>query len=257
MPELNSQSRLKLKCIACEALARIVYYCAAYSPHTIDVSLLQIGLHDTPHKLRQSLQDEIDKTLAGDYDALLLAYGLCGKATEGITARDIPIVMPRAHDCITLFLGSRERYDEQFSLCPGTYWYSQDYLERSGRYGSAVGLGAGLSDRAETYAEYVKKYGQDNADYLMQVMSAWQTHYQRAAMIDMGIIQDDAVETRATKEAQSHGWVYERIQGDIILIRRLLNADWNTDFLTLPPGCRVKMAGPGDIIQAVKGNEGE
>lgn len=40
------------------------------------------------------------------------------------------LVIPRAHDCITLYLGSRQRYLEQFNARPGTYWYSLDYLER-------------------------------------------------------------------------------------------------------------------------------
>ena len=35
-----------------------------------------------------------------------------------LIARHTPIVMPRAHDCITLYLGSRERYQAQFERHP-------------------------------------------------------------------------------------------------------------------------------------------
>ncbi len=37
---------MKLKCLGCEALARIVYLCAAQSPHIVDVELFQLGLHN-------------------------------------------------------------------------------------------------------------------------------------------------------------------------------------------------------------------
>jgi len=38
-------------------------------------------------------------------------------------------VVPRAHDCITLLLGSKERYAKLFGERPGTYWYSAGWLE--------------------------------------------------------------------------------------------------------------------------------
>ena len=122
-----------LKCITCEALARPVYLCAARSPHIVDVELLQRGLHNQPADLRTRLQALIDVAQSRSYDAVLLAYGLCGQATAGLIARNVPLVIPRAHDCITLFLGSRLRYRDQFENYPGTYWYSQDYIEREVR----------------------------------------------------------------------------------------------------------------------------
>jgi hypothetical protein len=68
-----------IKCISCESLARMVYACAANSPHTIDITLLPIGLHDQPSNLRQILQAEIDHTDPSRYQRIALAYGLCGK----------------------------------------------------------------------------------------------------------------------------------------------------------------------------------
>jgi len=172
---------MRLKCLGCEALARVVYLCAARSPHIVDVSLFQLGLHDDPADLRSRLQAQIDAATGEGYDAVVLAYGLCGQATAGLIARDTPIVIPRAHDCITLFLGSRERYNEQFTACPGTFWYALDYTERRTNRATTLSLGSGTeADLSAVYDEYVQKYGQDNADYLMEVMGAWQSHYKRA-----------------------------------------------------------------------------
>ncbi len=240
---------MRFKCLTCEALARPVYLCAAQSPNSVDVELLKIGLHDRPAKLRAQLQERIDA--AGEkYDGVLLAYGLCGQATAGLVARSAPLVLPRAHDCITLFLGSRQRYKEQFEDNPGTYWYSRDYIERRDRSTQLLSMGSGIDlDVQATYDAYVEKYGKDNADYLMEVMGAWQSHYNRAAFIDLGVGDDSEVEGLAQAEAKRRGWAFERIQGDIGLIRRLVQGAWDDDFLVVPPGQQVTMSGGDDVIR--------
>ncbi len=241
-----------LRCLACEVLARPLYLAATYSPHIIDIHLIQRGLHNHPLRLRDQLQALIDATDAARYDAVLLGYGLCGQATAGLVARALPLVIPRAHDCITLFLGSRERYDDQFNQYPGTFWYAQDYIERDDGSGAALAMGAGLSADIEgVYNDYVKKYGRDNADYLMTVMGAWQSHYQRAAYLDMGIGGDQAVAAQAQTQAERRGWLYERMTGDMVLVRRLLHGDWQTgadDFLVVPPGQCIEVRHDAGVI---------
>jgi hypothetical protein len=182
----------------------------------------------------------------------VLAYGLCGQATAGLVARGAPLVIPRAHDCITLFLGSRERYNEQFLSQPGTYWYTLDYLER--RQDSATSLSLGLgsdTDLQAVYEEYVQKYGQDNADYLMEVMGAWQKHYQRAVYIDLGSVMAVSLSRKAA-EASRRGWAFERMAGDLVLIRRLIQGEWGDgetgDFLILQPGQAMRMTYDENII---------
>ena len=242
---------MRLKCIACEVLARPLYFSAATSPHIIDIQLIEKGLHEHPQKLRDHLQDQIDATRSDTYEAILLAYGLCGQATSGLTARDVPMVIPRAHDCITLFLGSRTRYQDQFSQYPGTYWYVQDYIEREKEPGSSLSLGAAYTDDIKSvYNDYVAKFGQENADYLMEVMGAWHSHYQRAAYIDMGIGNGDGVQAKAEAEAQRRGWTFERMVGDMVLIRRLLVGPWEDDFLTVQPGQQIHMSYDENILCA-------
>jgi len=248
---------MRLKCISCEVLARATYWCAATSPHIVDVTLLQRGLHNQPPDLRTQLQVQIDAAAGQGYDAAILAYGLCGRALTGLVARGVPLVVPRAHDCITLFLGSRLRYNEQFEQFPGTYWYALDYIERNDGSGTSLSMGSGSdADLKSVYDEYVNKYGKDNADYLMEVMGAWQTHYKRAALIDMGVGDISAVESRARAEAARRGWVFDRVAGDLVLIRRLLNGDWADDFLVLQPDQQVTMTYDDSIVgcEPVAGN---
>ena len=234
---------MRLKCLACEALARIVYLCAAQSQHIVDVELYRIGLHREPDDLRARLQERIDAIADDGYDAVVMAYGLCGQSTAGLTARAIPLVIPRAHDCITLFLGSRSRYGQEFREHPGTYWYALDYTERSD---GSMGLGADADAKVQdTYREYVEKYGEDNAAYLTEVMGAWQAHYDRAAFIDMGVGDGEAVEAHTQEIAAGRGWSFERIAGDLILIRQLLEGD----FLILEPGQQIAMTYDGSVIE--------
>ena len=240
---------MRLKCISCEVLARATYWCAATSPHIVDVTLLQRGLHNHPPDLRAQLQAHIEAAAGQGYDAVILAYGLCGQALTGLVARGVPLVVPRAHDCITLFLGSRLRYNEQFEQFPGTYWYALDYVERNDGSGTSLSMGSGSdTDLKAVYDEYVTKYGKDNADYLMEVMGAWQAHYKRAALIDMGVGDISAVEGRARAQAARRGWVFDRVAGDLVLIRRLLNGDWADDFLVLQPGQQITMTYDDSIV---------
>jgi hypothetical protein len=237
------------KCITCEVLARIVYACAASSLHVIDVELVQRGLHNQPGNLQKHLQTLIDSADQKKYDAVLLSYGLCGQATAGLTARTRPLVIPRAHDCITLFLGSRKRYTAQFNKHPGTYWYAQDYIERDDGSGTSLALGSGLDTNVHTqYQEFIEKYGQENADYLMEVMGAWQQHYQRAAFIDMGVSDGYLVEQQAQQESIRRGWIFEKIAGDISLVKKLLEGRWEDDYLVVPPGQSVVMTYDENVI---------
>lgn len=237
--------------LTCEALARTVYAAAAESSHTITVQLYRQGLHNTPKKLRTTLQDQIDTVPAGEYDAILLVYGICGTSTLGLSARHTPLVMPRTHDCIALYLGSHQRYQAEFDAQPGTYWYSLDYMERN-TPGANSGLGASTLETMDSvYQEYVEKYGEDNADYLMEVMGEWGKHYNRAVFIDMGLADGREHEQRAQAEAERRGWTFERKMGNRRLITMLINGEWPEDeFLIVPPGYAIRQFGGEGLIRA-------
>jgi hypothetical protein len=245
---------MRLLALTCEVLARSVYLCAARSPHVVDVRLNRVGLHDDPPNLRATLQAAIDG-VGIPYDAIVLAYGLCGGATAGLRADTIPVVVPRAHDCITLFLGSRDRYTAEFTGHPGTYWYVQDSVERDDDSGAFGGVGA-VSEAAAraAYDEYVTKYGADNAAYLMEAMGAWRSNYDRAAFVEMGVADPRAVtpvEARAREDAERRGWAFEKLAGELILVRRLIDGDWGAaDFLLLQPGERLAMSYDEGVIRA-------
>ncbi|MBC7234471.1 MAG: DUF1638 domain-containing protein [Chloroflexi bacterium] len=244
---------MRFKLISCEVLARQAYYVAAFSPHVVDIELVDKGLHREPDVLRAHLQERIDAIPKGQYDALLLGYGLCSNTTVGLICPHLKMVLPRAHDCITLYLGSARRYGEEFRANPGTYWYTPDYMERGGSSNDQISLGVTSDDHRmdEVYQEYVAKYGKDNADYLMEVMGAWKKHYNRAAYIETQEIRLPDYRDEVRTLAQRRGWNFQQLAGSLILIRDLLEGRWDEErFLIVPPGHTITPTYDDRIVTA-------
>jgi hypothetical protein len=125
-----------LKVIACEVFTREVCHCVARTPYVVDLEFTEKGAHDRSDYLRATLQSKIDLVEASPrtYEAILLGFGLCGNSIAGLTARETPLIIPRAHDCCTLFLGSKERFQQHFAGNPSCPFSSSGYLERADSY---------------------------------------------------------------------------------------------------------------------------
>lgn len=232
---------LRIRAITCDILLRPVYLAAAQSANIVDVVDLSAALHVAPKTLHERIQEQIDAVPAG-YDAVVLAYGLCGGGTAGIHARDVPVVLSRAHDCITIFLGGRERFAREFEAIPGTYWYVADQIDRGNALkGWLLGDAARAEDAAATHAAYVEKYGEANAQYLMETMGAWAERYERGAFLDVGV-PAPAAESRAREEVAERGWRFEKVLADLRLVRGLIDADWDDDrYQVILPGETLRM----------------
>lgn len=247
----------RLKAITCAVFAREAYACAADSPCQVDIDLFPKGLHDQPDIMRATLQAQIDAVPADRYEAILLVYGLCGRGTHGLAARDLPLVMTRAHDCITLFLGSRDRYSALHAESPGTYYLTTGWIERAqgedsfeSSFAKVVGLGG-------RYEDYVEKYGEENARYLMEVEAGWQQNYERYVYIDMGIAPPEPYLEWTRRRAAERGLADERLAGDLSLLRDLFHGHWDDErFLVVPPGeTLVQAAGDPRVIASRAGGE--
>ena len=233
-------SKKRYKVIACEILFRETCFCAALSRSIIDLQFMPKGLHDIgEQKMVGKLQNEIDRTDADKYDAILLVYGLCNNGIRGLRA-SIPLVIPRAHDCITLLMGSWKQYQEYFDTQPGIYFTPPRRIQRTAnRCGENPSIATQLGiDR--TYADYVAQYGEENAAYLMEQLGDWLHNYQRLAYIDTGTGNPEYDKKITAEQARERKWEYEELKGDLALISRLFNGDWNDqDFLVVEPNRQV------------------
>lgn len=244
---------MRLKLLSCEIFYREFCAAVARSPNTVDVEFLPKGLHDIGSEgMLERLQAAVDRVDGLQYEAVLLGYGLCNNGLVGLTARQIPLVVPRAHDCITLFLGSAERYLEYFHNHPGVFFKTSGWIERGEAGGElsqlAIGKKLGMQ---QSFEELVARYGEDNARYLWGELGNLAKHYRQLTFIEMGIEPDGDFESRTREEAAERGWEFEKLAGDLGMIQRLVDGLWDEkEFLLVPPGWRVVAQYEQGIITA-------
>ncbi len=247
----------RLKVLACKVLSREIFTLAAKSENFIDVTTLRQGLHNTPDILRCALQEEIDKIDDGsdlltaevnalqDFDAILLGYGLCSNAICGISSKKYKIVVPRAHDCITLFLGSKEKYRNYFdSHSGGVYWYTAGWNENTCMPGE---------DRFKAILQsYKEKYGEDNAEYLMQMEQDWLREYNMCTFVNWKCLNNERHIEHAKKCAEFLNWNFDLLDGEINLMEDFLNGNWYDEgFLVVEPGQKIQQSYSENIVRAV------
>ena len=231
---------MRIKAISCEVIYRELCYAASRSPHQVDVQFLPKGLHDQGcGGMRLRLQSEIDKTDLTKHEAIVLGYGLCGNGTAGLTARRVPLVIPRAHDCITLLMGSRQAFQEYFESHPGVYYRSTGWVER-GKDTEQLKDTQRRTGAGYELMELVEKYGEDNGQYLFEQLNGYQKAYTQLTYIKTGLEPNGSFESTAQAEAKAKGWKYEQVHGSLQWFDALLSGEWDDEqFLTVPPGYRV------------------
>ncbi|SLM27814.1 putative hydantoinase/oxoprolinase fusion protein (Hydantoin converting enzyme) [Desulfamplus magnetovallimortis] len=82
-----------------------------------------------------------------------------------------------------------------------------------------------------------KKYGEDGGNRIIDFFSTWHHNYQRAAFIDTGSDNAATFEKEAKEMAREHNWKYERIQGNLSLMTKLVTQKHSdSEILFVPPG---------------------
>ncbi|MCK5862837.1 MAG: DUF1638 domain-containing protein [Candidatus Hydrogenedentes bacterium] len=231
---------MHFRILACNVLTREICWCAAKSPNTLDVSFFPKDKHNHPSTLRELLQQEIDSAATGDtfYDAILLAYGLCGNATVGLRARRFPLIIPRAHDCTTLFLGSKTAFADYFGETPSQSWTSVGYSERSDSILSD-GNTQSFTPSGQSFFELAEIYGEENARDLWDTLTAHQENSE-VPFLDVPETHISSKVKHIKSCIESTGKKMRTIPGNICLIESLISGNWSEEnFLTVLPEERI------------------
>lgn len=170
------------KMMEAEALAAI-----RDSGSDAEVIWMEKGLHVEPKDLREALQktmDRVEKEIAPD--RILLGYGFCGNAMAGLRVGNYTLVLPRIDDCITMFIGSRERKKE-LEGGVGTMFQTANWAE---------GDESLVNQRHMLFEDF----DEDEAQELFEMMFG---HYGRIGVLDTHCYDLEPVlrESRATAEA--------------------------------------------------------
>ena len=246
----SEEAPLRIAFIGCMVMFREVSALMAKSEHVFRPFWMPQGLHDTPEQLTASVQaaiDEVEEINARApehlrFDAIVLGYGLCSNGTVGLKTQTLPLVIPRCDDCISLFLGSRARYLEEFRKVTGTFWYARGWVEQSDLPGPDF-FERQRQKFMETYED------EELVDYLCEAEQSWVKNYTRAAYIlsPLGDSEEDRAKVR--RDAETMGWRYEELPGDGGFLQKLAAADWDEEyFFTCPPGREVKADHTGKLF---------
>ena len=191
---------------------------------------LDYGLHNYPRKLNGAVQDALDAL--PDSSLVILGYGLCGNGLNGIRSGRHTLLIPRADDCIAVFLGSYQRYRQEFAAESATYYLTKGWLESG-------------SNPLQEYQDYVEHYGAAKADWLMDQLYH---NYKRLVLVADSQDDLDAYRLRATEVArycERWGMRYEEILGSPEFFRRLVEAAADVehaseDFVVVQPGGELR-----------------
>lgn len=240
---MSTQKRERVLVIACGVLRLDIEAMEDHPDIDIDTDYLDGGLHDVPNQLRAELQSKIDAASATEeYDRIAIGYGICGRGTVGLHARNTPLTIPKVHDCIALFLGSDSAYRREFQKNPGTYYISGGWFEEQVQpQGNRIRVPKSTEDalRKSDFEYFKKKYGQGNAEEISRFYNSWQKNYSRAGFIDTGAGDADTYGAYARDLAKQFDWEFEKMEGTDRLIDLIISGDDSTGEILFVPAEHV------------------
>lgn len=240
----SEQAPPRLALLACKVFEEEIALHAHGADHIVETRFFEIGLHDCPDQLRSTLQENLDAVDARpDIDAVVLAYGLCGRGTAGLRPLRHRLVIPRAHDCITVFMGSKEAYAEHQRRCPTCYYYTPGW-NRARRV-------PGPEKLKFMRADLAARFDPEDVEFLLESEREQMAVHDTATYLDLGTADAQIEAEYAKKCAKWLGWKFEHPPGDPALLRDLLWGNWDADrYQIIEPGMQLGHAPDESIMRA-------
>lgn len=145
-----------IKVIACKIYEYYILQ-LEYNFTNYEFIYLDIQQHNYPHTLAKQIQKEIDK--GKNYEKIIILYGLCGNALLEIKARNIPVYIIKVHDCLSVLLGSKRRFNQLFKERLSVSWSCYSLKENNYDF---------YND--QQYSKWCQQYDQETANYLKNIL---------------------------------------------------------------------------------------
>ncbi|MFO0753125.1 MAG: DUF1638 domain-containing protein [Thermodesulfovibrionales bacterium] len=196
---------MRIGVIACDVMQRELEKVLDGAAEVTVKTYLEYALHTEPQKMKETIKEKIN-AIRNDVDVVFLGYGYC-KSLEGIEKElDIPVVMARCDDCISILMTPEERARE-IEKEPGTYFLSPGWAE----------LGTEMLIK-ELHLDRVRKYGKDP----YKVAKTLFTNYKRGLYIDTGVGNNDHYIARSEEFCNDFNLELDKTVGTTALLEEML-----------------------------------
>jgi len=229
--------------LACDVFAEELAAFGQNKPPWAALNFLAMGLHDQPDDLRAQIQEQVHLLEQTEgIETVVLAYGQCGNGLIGVKANRVPLVIPRAHDCVSILLGGTAQHQAALKENPGTYFYSPGWIR-----GKRV---PGPDRELAIRQRYEARYGQDEDELIEDLVEADAetfAHHNCAAYVDL---TDNTTAKRYCQECAHYlGWSFKELPGDPRYLTDLLSGRWEDTerFLHVAPGQALGMGSDGAL----------
>ena len=207
------------KLIVCRALAHVL---EPMMPPDGEIRVMDIGLHVDLQKLRSRLLKEI-ADIEEDGADILLGYGLCGRALEGVVSARSTLILPRVDDCVGALLGSRKRHKELLKQNAGCYFLEQNWLKTE----------------LNIFTEILKGLERIPPEKREKIVKLMLRHYNTLVLLDSGDLLPEN-ESLCLDYARQYDMKLVSLKTESGLLTRLIKGPLcEEEFLVLPPGSPV------------------
>lgn len=212
----------KIHIIACKVMQREL---EQFQEPRTTFCFLEQALHDTPKRMPEIIQSAIDE-VDDDATCIVLGYGCCCNGVVGLRSSRALLAIPRVDDCISLFLGSYQRYQSFFWQEPGTYYLTGGWIKEA-------------KDPLGTYQTYLQKWNEPTAREIIRDIFK---NYKRLVLINTGVYEMEPYRRRALDNARFLDLKYDEIEGLPAFFEKISRGLFDNEFIRLKQGEVVTQA---------------
>ncbi len=227
--------------LACETISDEIKLAAEQVGSRIPIRWIESGLHNSPERLRQYLQQEISSVEQLNPENILLLFGYCGNALLGLVSAKCRLVIPRIDDCISLLLGGNRRRNE-LSREAMAYYLTKGWLRHE-------------NNLWHEYHHCLEKFGPERSRQIFGLMLG---KYKNLNVIKTGAYDLEDILPQTRELARALNLRHQVIDGSLELIHKALREEWDEDFAIIEPGAPVTLEMlhllPAPLPQADSGN---